>query len=335
MKKKLFSVLLAVAVMATLFAGCGTKEEGGSGNEGGDEQKTIAFSWSYTSSDFFQALSGFLQGMYEEQGYKVEVATAEGDANLQTQQIENFVTMKVDAIVVVPVDNTGLADACQKAVDEGIPVIGFTSDISSATTNLLSADETKTGEECVRLATEWMDTVYADAADGSVEAAVLVYSGDEKGVQRSDAMVDTLKKDPRINLVKVVESQSTNNEAGQTAAENLFTTNPNLKVIMAYNSAMANGVNSYVMSANSGIEDKSGIGVFSTDESDEVKANILASVNDEAVVRGIVSLGGFGDIFSDLNGVLQKVLAGESVDRVVVGKLIPITAENVADYITE
>ncbi len=90
MKKKLFSVLLSVALAATLFVGCG-KTEGDTGGEA-DAQKTVAFAWSYTSSDFFQALSGFLQGMYEEQGYKVETATAEGDANLQTQQIENFVT---------------------------------------------------------------------------------------------------------------------------------------------------------------------------------------------------------------------------------------------------
>jgi ABC-type sugar transport system substrate-binding protein len=109
-------------------------------------------------------------------------------------------------------------------------------------------------------------------------------------------MADAIQSDSRIKLVKTVECESTDNEAGQTAAENLFTTNPNVKVIIAYNSAMANGVNSYVMSANSGITDKSGIGVFSTDESDEVKANIQASVNNEAVVRGIISLGGFGDI---------------------------------------
>jgi ABC-type sugar transport system substrate-binding protein len=88
--------------------------------------------------------------------------------------------MGVDVIIVTPVDNTGIADACQKAVDEGIPVIGFTSNIETATTNLVSADETMTGEECAQLAIDWLDEAYADAADGSVEAAVLIYSGTKK-----------------------------------------------------------------------------------------------------------------------------------------------------------
>ena len=331
MKKKLFSVLLAVALAATLFVGCGSNA---SDDTGSDDQKTIAFAWSYTSSDFFQALSGFFQGMYEDAGYKVEVATAEGDANLQTQQIENFVTMGVDCIMVVPVDNTGLVDAVQKAEDAGVPVVSFTSELSSASCSLVSADEVSTGNAVAELAIAWLDEAYPDAADGSVETAVLVFSGDAKGVERSNGMVDAIKADPRVKLVKTIECEAVDNETGQTTAENLFTSNPDVKLILTYNSAMGNGVNSYVMSANSGITDKAGMAIFSTDESDEAKANIQASTNNESILRGIISMGGFMDMFNDVDGVIQKLLAGEEVDKLVVGKLFPITAENVADYMT-
>jgi len=329
MKKKLFSVFLAVALAATVFVGCGKTD-----TKATDTKQTIAFAWSYTSGDFFQALSGFLQGVYKDQGFNVELATAEGDADLQIQQVENFITMGVDAIVIAPVDNTGIADAVKKAVDAGIPVISFTSEISTATTNLVSADEAATGAASAQIAIGWLDKEFASAANGSVDTAVIIYSGDEKGVARSQAMVDTIKTDKKVNLVKIVESAGTDNAAGQSVAENLFTTNPNVKVIIAYNASMANGVNSYVMSGNSGITDKSKIGVFAVDESDEVKANIQASANNEAVVRGTISLGGFGDILADLDAPLKKLLAGKTVEKLYVGKLIPITAENVADFIT-
>lgn len=332
MKKKLFSLFLAVALAATVFAGCG-KTDSQDDADGG--QKTIAFAWSYNSSDFFQALSGFFQAMYEEAGYKVETVTAEGDANLQTQQIENFVTMGVDCIMVVPVDNTGIDAAVKNAMDAGVPVISFTSEVASAACSLVSADEVSTGNAVAELAIEWLDEAYANAPAGSVETAVLVYSGDAKGVERSDGMVDLIKSDPRVNVVKVIGCEATDNETGQSAVENLFTTNPNVKLILTYNSAMGNGANSYIMSANSGITDKSGIGVFSTDESDEAKANIQASATDEAVLRGIISMGGFMDMFNDVDGVIQKLLAGETVDKLVIGKLFPITAENVADYMVQ
>ena len=328
MKKKLFSVLLAVALAATLFVGCGNTDTG----ETTDDQKTIAFAWSYTSSDFFQALSGFFQGMYEDAGYSVETATAEGDANLQTQQIENFVTMGVDVIMVVPVDNTGIVDAIQKAEDAGVPVVSFTSEVTSATCSLVSADEVATGNAVAQMAIDWLDQTYPDAAPGSVETAVMVYSGDAKGVDRSNGMVDAIKADPRVNLVKTIECEAVDNETGQTSAENLFTSNPDVKLILTYNSAMGNGVNSYVMSANSGITDKEVMAIFSTDESDEAKANIQISANNESILRGIISMGGFMDMFNDVDGVVQKILAGETVDKLVVGKLFPITAENVADY---
>jgi ribose transport system substrate-binding protein len=360
MKKKLMSILLTVVMIATMTAGCGNKTDNSGSTASTDNNAatpavteaaqatqaavateapkaggTIAFAWSYTSSDFFQALSGYLTGMYQGKGYTVETATAEGDATLQIEQMENFITMGVDCIVLAPVDPTGIVDACKKAIDAGIPVISFTSKVDCDGVIFLgSADEYTTGVDIANMGSSWLDANYADAAAGSVETVVLTYYGDEKGGQRSKGILETISKDPRVK-VKEVEIAATANTDGQTAAENFFLTNPNTKLVLAYNSALGNGVNSYVMSANMG--DVSKLAVFGCDESEEALSNVKASINNESILRGIVSLGGFDKIFADMSQPVDLIMSGKASEckTEYIGETVKIDASNIEEYMAK
>lgn len=55
-------------------------------------------------------------------GCKVLVADANYDAALQVSQIDNYITMKVDAIFITPADPTALVGIIEKADSAGIPV---------------------------------------------------------------------------------------------------------------------------------------------------------------------------------------------------------------------
>ena len=58
-------------------------------------------------------------------GAEVIVQSADGDITKQTNQIENLITKKVDAIVVVPKESRGLANVLQDAKKAGIKIIAY------------------------------------------------------------------------------------------------------------------------------------------------------------------------------------------------------------------
>src|SRR5204862_234706 len=62
-------------------------------------------------------------------GYELIVTAGEFDLGKQSAQIEDFITRKVDAIVLCSVDSRGIGQAVKKANEAGIPV--FTADIAA------------------------------------------------------------------------------------------------------------------------------------------------------------------------------------------------------------
>lgn len=56
-------------------------------------------------------------------GFALDVQVADGDLQRQCSQIDNFVTRKMDVIVVDPTDTLGVSACINRAVDAGIPVV--------------------------------------------------------------------------------------------------------------------------------------------------------------------------------------------------------------------
>ena len=57
----------------------------------------------------------------EAKGWEVIASNANFDAEAQANQIDNFISQGVDAIVVVPVDSQAICSSVQRASDAGIP----------------------------------------------------------------------------------------------------------------------------------------------------------------------------------------------------------------------
>ncbi len=71
---------------------------------------------------------------------------ANGDNQVQSEQIENLITQKVDAIIVVPYNSKGLSQAIDKARNKGIKVIAYDRLIEDTNIDLyISFDSNKVG----------------------------------------------------------------------------------------------------------------------------------------------------------------------------------------------
>lgn len=144
MKKKFLGVMLSVAMVASLLAGCG----GSSGTEsGGDtpatEEKTDEGTdeSADTGSDDGNKLVGVamptkdlqrwnqdgtnMQKELEAAGYKVDLQYASNEINTQVSQIENMISNGCKVLVVASIDGDSLGTVMDQAKEKGIKVIAY------------------------------------------------------------------------------------------------------------------------------------------------------------------------------------------------------------------
>jgi ABC-type sugar transport system substrate-binding protein len=92
------------------------------------EQKgVIGYSAMMLKNPFFVVIRDSLTAAGARNGYKVITTDAASDVEKQSNQIENFISQGVDAIVLNPTDRLAIGSAIKKANEAGIPV--FTCDL--------------------------------------------------------------------------------------------------------------------------------------------------------------------------------------------------------------
>ena len=363
MKRKVLSLVLGVAMTAALVAGCGNSGSGStgttaapadtnaaqsSGNEStadteaiiesnaqsvaesvketlgtaNGEGKKIGMTVPSIGNDFMLALTDAMQAAIEETGAEVQFDSAENNVTTQISQIENDITMGCDMLVVWAVNGDGVANACQAAVEQGIPVLAFAYEIPGATCSVISATDEDMGTACAQMASDWIDE--NDAADGDVKVFVMTSSTTPESVIRSDAILNKIKENSKVTVVEAEVTDQDKTDAARTLAENTLLANPDTDVIICMNGTCGVGTESYVMSGGSPIEDKSKFAVFCVDETDEIISKIKASVNNESVLRGTVSMGDINATVTDFMKALTPMINGEE----------PVSVDGVATIIT-
>ncbi len=158
----------------------------------------------------------------------------ETDRAGQIAIIEDFTNAKVDALVMAACDAKALIPPVKQAIDAGIPVITIDSGIASddalsfvATDNVKGAEQA--GEKLAELIGE----------EGEVGLIPFI-----KGAATSDMREEGFRKAiaryPKITIVSTLYSQSSAEDALKKA-ENMLTSNPDLKGIFAANEPGAIG----------------------------------------------------------------------------------------------
>lgn len=83
----------------------------------------------------------------KELGAEVNIQNANGDVEIQKEQIDYFISKEMDVIVIVCIDSDSLTDSVKKAKDAGIKVIAYDRMINNADIDLyISFDNEKVGQ---------------------------------------------------------------------------------------------------------------------------------------------------------------------------------------------
>jgi len=160
---------------------------------------------------FYKDLEDGLRKAADRYGYVLIVTAGEFDLGKQSAQIEDFITRKVDAIVVAPVDSRGIGPAIRKANEAKIPV--FTSDIASQEGDVvchIASDNVAGG----RLAGEFI----ARALGGKGLLAVIGQPTVTSVLDRVQGFRDAIAKYPGLSIVTEVNGEGVRDKAMQAAS---------------------------------------------------------------------------------------------------------------------
>jgi ribose transport system substrate-binding protein len=224
MKTRLRLSLILLATIS-LLPSCSKKESAAN--------KVIGVSLLTRGHMFYRDLEEGLFAEAEKNQYKLVVAAAEFDISKQIGQVEDFISQKIDAIVVCPVDSKGIGTAIKKANAAGIPV--FTADIAAQEGEVVShiASDNVAGG---RLAGEYL----AKLLNGKGSVAIINQPVVTSVLDRVQGFREAIVKYPSITIVADVNGQGVRDKALQATAD-ILQANPKLDGIFAINDDSALG----------------------------------------------------------------------------------------------
>ena len=121
--------MFIISLVSLAFMGCGEGGTGDSsnGNQGDETKGTIGISVLTLGNPFFNVIAEGVKEEAAKHGYDVLVVDGDRDVQKQANQIDDFLTKGVAAIILNPCDRQSIGPAIEKANKAGVPV--FTCDL--------------------------------------------------------------------------------------------------------------------------------------------------------------------------------------------------------------
>jgi ribose transport system substrate-binding protein len=225
--KNLF-LYLTVIIITILLLSCGDKT-----NNNVKNTKTIGVSLLTRGHIFYRDLEEGLKNESDKYGYSLIITSADWDLGKQISQIEDFISRKVDAIIISPVDSKGIGSGIAEANKAGIPV--FTADIAAEEGKVVShiaSDNVQGG----RLAGDYL----AKVLNGKGKIAIINQPAITSVLDRVAGFRESINKYPDIKIVADVNGQGVRDRSLQATAD-VLQANPGLNGIFGINDDTALG----------------------------------------------------------------------------------------------
>lgn len=181
-------------------------------------------------------------------GFSVVVSDAAQDNSKQVADVENFLTQKIDLLIISPNEAKPLTAVVRKAYDRGVPVIVIDRKVEGeAYTAFIGGDNVAIG----RAAGEFYATTLLPDGGKVIEIAGL--PGSTPAAERAQGFRQGIAANPKI---EVVASQPGDwlREKGQSVADALLKAHPDAAAVYAHNDPMAEGA--YLAAKAAGLHTK-------------------------------------------------------------------------------
>lgn len=250
----------------------------------------IAFVPPTLEDEFMVLISEGLKEEMGQKGFTVVYSSPEYDGAKQFEIVENYVTMGCAAVGTIPMDADAFVDLMLTARDAGtyLCFLGRIPDFEVM--GACNVDVIESSNACYDMACAWMETVYPDAADGSVHVAVLGQTNNIENKRRSEQLKTNVEGDSRMTLGYYVD-KCNSIDAGFTDSEAALLSDPEIRLFLNFSTSASIGVNNYIVANFAGQLDE--FGVFTMGNNNSLFELIdMAGQGDESICRGTIKQGG-------------------------------------------
>lgn len=318
MIRKLVGVVVIVAMIATVLAGC-SKPAPAEPTAAPEKAPgmVVGMTVQDLSNPIWSGSCQSLKELVEKNGGQMSYVACNSNVTTQIQQIEDFIAKGVTVIVIHAADPAGVENALAEAKKAGIKIFAWDDNLENADIAWL-INNYDLGYMIGEQSANWINK----NLDGKAEVAVLDYPQLPILLERGNGIVDAIKK--LAPEAKIVAQQSAINVGeGQSKMETIFQANPNVKVVACIGGGGAVGANEAAKAAGKITDD---FGIFAADATDPELAAIKAN---EGNRMSVMITGGPNEIAAEIYSWLEKLTAGEKVEKEVFRTMVPVTAENV------
>ncbi|MEU6195236.1 substrate-binding domain-containing protein [Streptomyces sp. NPDC047061] len=194
----------------------------------------IGLSLSTLNNPFFVQIRSGAQAEAKKLGVDLTVTDAQNDASQQANQLQNFTSSGLGAIIVNPVDSDAASNSVQAADKAGIPVVAVDRGVNNATTATLVASDNVAGGELAA-------KTIAEKLGGQGKIVILQgQAGTSAARERAQGFADGLKAYPGIQVV-AQQPADFDRTKGLDVMSNLLQAHPDVQGVIAANDEMALG----------------------------------------------------------------------------------------------
>lgn len=375
MKRRTLSVVMSLAMVATLFTGCGNSQTSSTaeqsatsqteqssaasteessavssaasptessataetGMEGTDNTATysdleltdaekekakgltIGVSYCLMSAPAVKVFAQGVEAEAKELGIEVIELDGEWDAAKQADQVNTFISQKVDGIVLNPCDGTSLVSAAKAGSDAGIPVVTGAMNIDESGYDYIKTFVGPDDADVGRAAAKSMMEALGEA--GGKVAIIEGTAGSSAQVNRTAGFEEVVAGS---NIEVVAKNSADYDEAtAMSIAEDLLTKYPDLKGVFCHDDTMASGCVQAMKELGYNGDDVKVVGYGGSakgaslvEEGYMVATAVQPLVNEG---RGCIK-------------ALVKAINGEDLSIWYKDEITPLDASNVADY---
>ncbi|RWQ58426.1 substrate-binding domain-containing protein [Mesorhizobium sp.] len=268
---------------------------------------------------FFNQINEGAQKAADAAGAKLVIFNANNVPSAQNDAIENYITQKVDGIILVAIDVNGVKPAITAAKAAGIPVIAIDAQIPDGdNVAFIGVDNAKAGEDIGKFYADYVKSEMGGTAKIGIVGALNSFIQNQRLDGFKKAVTDS---GLAITFLDTVDGQNVQ-ETAMSASENLMTANPDMTTLYATGEPALLGAVSAVTS-----QGRTGdVKVFGWDLTKQVIQGI-----DDGWVVAVVQQDPAGEGKAAVEA-LVKLKKGETVEPIIDIPVTIVTKDNVGQY---
>lgn len=338
MKKKVLSVLICVAMAATMVIGCSSGgDEKGTKNSGKDAKKTDVvgdvngdgkITVGYISKNIVDPFHAPINDYAKKTLDKMKkdgtidnwtgVLDGETDANKQIDRADECIAKKCDYVIILPAEATASDAAVTKMTDAGIKVIVVNSKTDS-TDKVAMAYVGPNDIEAGEMLAKW---VIKNVPDGGKYAHCQGVIGNSAQIQRGEGIEKVMKENDKFKSVGDFPCEWQADKAANVATDMMNQYGKELKAIICDNDDMSSAAQKACN--NAGRKDIVCVGV-------DGNQNPLQMVKDGEMGATVLQ-DGPKQVEEAIN-LIKKALKGEKTEKEIMVPFVLVTKDNVDKYL--